>query len=83
MIFTYIRRNQYLKRKGLTYKQYLKSKHWNKISTKYKTKFPICEVCKKSKSTQVHHNHYENIGKEKYWDLIAICNDCHKTKHNL
>jgi 5-methylcytosine-specific restriction endonuclease McrA len=65
------------------YWKYLKSEKWIEKSKKYKTKFPICECCRKNKSVNVHHQNYLNVGKEKYWDLIALCRECHMKKHGL
>lgn len=73
----------FLKHNKITYAQYLQSGHWKAKSTDYKTRFPLCETCRKNKSTQVHHKSYANLGNEQYWDLISICEPCHKEKHNL
>lgn len=73
----------FLKRKKMKYSEYLNTDHWKKLSLKYKRKFPRCETCMKNKSEHVHHKNYYNLGKEKYWDLISICSQCHKKKHNI
>ena len=69
--------------RGHKYYQYLASEKWKKKATKYKTKFPICESCRKNKSEHVHHQTYSATRKERYWDLLALCANCHRDKHNL
>ena len=43
---------------------------------------PICEVegCE-NEAEQVHHKHYDNIGKEQLEDLQALCKECHAERH--
>jgi hypothetical protein len=68
--------------KSLEYKDYLMTKHWkitrDKILFKYGYK---CQLCNKSKSLEVHHKTYENIGEEKDDDLIVLCHSCHSKHH--
>lgn len=59
------------------YKNYIEGKDWLQKSTKYLNKNPICEICHKWPSKQVHHNSYENIGEELEEDLTAMCDRCH------
>lgn len=81
---TYFGESKYAKENRIKYyREYLETPHWKKISAEYKEKFPICEVCRKNNSSQVHHKSYQRLGHERYWDLIAICRDCHRAKHNL
>lgn len=36
-----------------------------------------------SQATEVHHKHYDNIGREQLEDLVALCSTCHnKCKNN-
>ena len=43
---------------------------------------PICEVegCE-NEAKQVHHKHYDNIGREQLEDLQALCKECHAQRH--
>lgn len=66
-----------------SYQEYLNSPRWKDIAKDYKERFPICECCKKNKSVNVHHRNYQNVGNEKYWDLIALCKECHNLKHGI
>ena len=64
-----------------TYNEYLQTEHWLNLSRDYKVRFPMCEKCRIRKSDDVHHRNYQNLGKERYWDLIVLCRDCHFEKH--
>lgn len=81
---SYFGETSFAKKNGFNiYADYLKSPKWKEKSAKYKRKFPICEYCRKNKSVHVHHRNYQNVGHEKYWDLIATCEECHKKQHGL
>ena len=43
---------------------------------------PICEIegCE-NEAQQVHHKHYDNIGREQLEDLQALCRECHAGRH--
>lgn len=45
---------------------------------------PICELqgCRNI-AVNVHHKHYDTVGKESLEDLVALCRDCHEIKHNI
>lgn len=67
----------------MKYKEYIDTKSWNDKSIKYLKIHPICEICHKYKSIEVHHNSYENIGNELDEDLTAICHRCHYAIHSM
>lgn len=61
------------------YHQYLKSEHWKKVkTTTYTHRLYRCIFCGTRKGLQIHHITYENIGNEKPYDLVYLCNECHK-----
>lgn len=61
---------------------YLKSNLWAiKRAMIMKRANNICEYCRESKATQVHHRTYDNHGNEPLKDLLAVCNDCHDKIH--
>ena len=69
--------------KGLPYGIYLKTKHWNDIR-KYKLKSAkyTCQKCNgMNTKLHVHHKTYENRGHESIYDLIVLCEICHKKEH--
>ena len=41
----------------------------------------VCEGCGKAKATEVHHLTYERLGKEMLFDLVAVCDECHRKIH--
>lgn len=71
------------KEKITSYKDYLKSEHWIKISTELKDRIKKCQLCSSTKNLNVHHNTYKNLGHEEPEDLIVLCNECHKKFHNI
>ncbi len=44
---------------------------------------PICEVngCE-NQAEHVHHKNYDNVGKERLEDLLAVCKKCHGVHHH-
>ena len=41
----------------------------------------ICEGCAEQPATEVHHISYDNIFDELLYQLVALCEDCHKKAH--
>lgn len=67
----------------ITYEDYLESDHWKgKRKEKVEAAKHMCEVCGEDEiMLVVHHKHYDNLGREKLGDLIALCPQCHKDVH--
>jgi len=42
----------------------------------------ICEGCRTSRATQVHHLTYKHVTNEFLWELAAICDQCHERVHH-
>ena len=64
------------------YHEYLRSDEWRAKARLVHTRAGgICEGCRQSKSTQVHHLTYRDVGAEFLWDLVAICDACHERVH--
>lgn len=64
--------------------KYLRSKKWKKRRDKYRrTKMYLrgCAGCKVKENLNVHHRHYETVGKERDIDLLPLCNKCHDKVH--
>ena len=40
-----------------------------------------CQLCNSPDELTVHHRSYENLGEEKYADLIVLCWPCHRLFH--
>jgi len=78
-----IRQRKINKLRQLSYKKYLQTEHWQQVRTKHlkQSKFR-CQICNSNKTVlHVHHRTYENLGEEKYNDVITLCEDCHKLFH--
>ena len=65
-----------------TYRRYRKSRRWQtKRRTILKRAGYKCRKCGKRHATQVHHETYKRIGRERLRDLTAVCGRCHKRIH--
>lgn len=63
-----------------TYTDYLASLEWQQKREAFLEFRPRCENCGNI-ATQVHHKNYENVGREKLRDLMAVCKKCHQKVH--
>ncbi|MGR3557184.1 MAG: HNH endonuclease [Sagittula sp.] len=43
----------------------------------------LCEGCRKTRASEVHHLSYRNWGNEFLFELVALCGDCHDRIHRL
>jgi len=65
------------------YNQYLNTPQWREKRERVLERDNyLCQGCRVNQATQVHHLTYERIGNEMLFDLIAVCNDCHKRVHD-
>lgn len=61
------------------YTDYLNSVEWKEKRQKVLIRDQnICQACLVKRATEVHHLTYKHIYKEPLFDLISVCNDCHK-----
>jgi len=64
------------------YQEYINSRKWKLIresklkETEYKCE--KCGVSKYSKKLEVHHLHYQTMGRERMCDLMVLCQECHR-----
>lgn len=64
------------------YSEYLKSPEWRrKRSLVMERAKGVCEGCMSRDATEVHHTTYEHVGEEFLFELVAICDICHKRAH--
>ena len=65
------------------YDEYLRTPWWkNKRHQKLTSVNWRCERCN-ARAEQVHHKHYNSLGREKNCDLEALCDPCHNREHGL
>lgn len=65
------------------YLEYLQSNEWFAKRAKVLDRDQyICQGCLSKTATQVHHLTYDNVFNEFLWQLVSICEECHKRKHN-
>lgn len=79
------------------YAAYLASKHWQRTCDWMRgLASECCEFCGAGEfvwddeyedyrctTVHVHHITYENIGKEKSFDLLVLCRECHRDAHEF
>lgn len=64
------------------YNGYLNSPEWaSKRRLVLKRANNICEGCGTNPATQIHHLTYDHAGHELLFELVAVCNTCHKVLH--
>ena len=67
-----------------SYKKYLRTPHWRATAKKaLKRAGNKCQVCGSTYRLHVHHNTYENLGKERARDLCVLCKRCHELFHGV
>src|SRR5215469_9139322 len=65
------------------YADYLRSSAWQELRARVYSRDPICRVCERNKSENIHHLRYRNIDDVTLDDLIGICRDCHNKVHSV
>lgn len=64
------------------YDGYLRSPIWRRKRTAVMARSGgVCEICRSSPATEVHHETYDNVGREPLTDLVAVCHNCHTNCH--
>lgn len=70
--------------KKLPYEEYLESNHWKFFKSEYyKSHEKKCAICGSREDVQLHHNNYENRGRETFNDVVCLCKECHKKHHGI
>lgn len=66
------------------YQSYLNSPEWFSLRLKVLGRCNyMCEACRSKPAEHVHHLTYEHIYNEFLWELVGVCNSCHKRVHNI
>ena len=64
------------------YNRYLMSPEWREKRAKVLRKAKYrCKDCG-GRAQQVHHKTYKRLGNERLSDLVALCDTCHKKRHD-
>lgn len=64
------------------YQDYLSTPEWQAKRTKVLQRAKhLCEGCMINSATQVHHLTYVRVGREMLFDLVAVCEPCHRQVH--
>jgi 5-methylcytosine-specific restriction endonuclease McrA len=65
------------------YNEYLATDEWKELRKLVLARDEnLCQGCREHKATQVHHLTYRNAGHEFLWELISVCDECHKRYHD-
>lgn len=64
------------------YDKYLSGEAWSEKRKKvFSRSKNLCEGCLQGSATEVHHITYDHIGDELLFELVAVCDECHKRLH--
>lgn len=67
------------------YQDYLEGGHWRQFRREfYREKNRVlCEACGGNDSRiSLHHKTYERLGRERFEDVVMLCEDCHDRVHS-
>lgn len=68
--------------RAMPYAEYLRTDHWltlrQRVLKRYKHR---CQLCGNGSWLEVHHRSYENLGAEKWADVVLLCSRCHRRFH--
>jgi 5-methylcytosine-specific restriction endonuclease McrA len=65
------------------YNQYLTTPEWKQRRAAVMRRADgICEGCGTGRASQVHHLTYKHVGNEFLFELVAVCDGCHRRLHN-
>src|SRR6516162_3561540 len=66
------------------YSAYLQTDEWRHRRTLVMGRAGgVCEGCQERRATQVHHLSYQHVTNEFLWELVAICDVCHRRIHDF
>lgn len=81
---TKVQRRRIRERKAkrpVNYKAYIHSKAWQTKRRMMFALYDCCALCGSKENLQVHHLHYDTLGKETAKDLAVVCLTCHEDLH--
>lgn len=68
--------------RAMPYEQYLRTVHWSCVRHRaLKAAEWRCQECGARYGLEVHHLHYDTIGRETLDDVAVLCEECHEAKH--
>jgi 5-methylcytosine-specific restriction endonuclease McrA len=64
------------------YNEYLASDEWGRLrGLVLERDDHVCQGCRAHNATQVHHLTYRNVCHEFLWELVSVCDECHRRYH--
>lgn len=79
------KRDRFIERvRKMPYREYLKTPHWKKFRQKILriAKFQCFDCGSVNAPLEVHHLHYNTLGREKPRDCLVLCRGCHAARHS-
>ena len=68
----------------LSYQEYLKSPEWQQLRLKVLQRDRhTCQGCLAARATEVHHRSYGHVRREFCFELISLCDACHRRLHGV
>jgi len=64
------------------YQAYLNSKQWKAKRKIILKRDKVCVECKSNKATDCHHLTYRHKYKERDYELVGVCRECHEYIHH-
>ncbi len=65
-----------------SYADYLKSEQWQQLRLKVLQRDGFrCQGCLAARATEVHHKTYSHARREFCFELISLCDACHRRLH--
>ena len=61
------------------FQKYFRTGHWQRRKSEKLLRDPVCQLCRRTKATQVHHKNYACFYREHVdRDLDSVCGRCHR-----
>ena len=65
-----------------SYQDYLRSEQWQQLRRKVLARDKwTCQGCLSARATEVHHRTYGHLRREFCFELISLCDACHRRLH--
>ncbi len=67
-----------------SYQDYLKSEQWQQLRRKVqKRDRHLCQDCLERPASEVHHKTSDHVRREFCFELISLCDSCHRRLHGV
>lgn len=63
------------------YNAYLQTRRWARIRDAVIERDKVCQGCLQEPIEHVHHKNYKHVCDELLFELVGLCEDCHRKVH--